>query len=140
RRSSVSAREIVEHPLIGIDPNDPYGRIMAGIFAGSGLTYEVSIRARFGSTVCALVTNGLGIAVIDEFTLAGGNWPKLKVLDIEEPTQFGTYIATRKDAVLSVYCDKFIARLRAHMTASAEASTQSGRQRSHATTRTPVKT
>ncbi len=24
----VSAAEIVRHPLIGIDPNDPYGRIM----------------------------------------------------------------------------------------------------------------
>lgn len=30
-RSRISAREIAEHPLIGIDPRDPYGAIMAGI-------------------------------------------------------------------------------------------------------------
>src|SRR3989440_5357475 len=29
----VSAAEIIRYPLIGIDPNDPYGRIMAEIFS-----------------------------------------------------------------------------------------------------------
>ena len=55
RRSRISAADIVRHPLIGIDPNDPYGRIMASIFARLGLTYEVTIKARFGTMVCALV-------------------------------------------------------------------------------------
>ena len=72
RHERVPADQIVKYPLIGIDPNDPYGRIMAGIFSSHALSYEVTIRARFGSTVCALVTNGLGVAIIDEFTLAGG--------------------------------------------------------------------
>ncbi len=115
RMERVSAYEIVKHDLIGIDPSDPYGRIMADIFSRLALTYQVGIRARFGSTVCALVSNGLGIAVIDEFTLAGDNWPKLRVLEIAEETTFETYIATRKDADLSLYCGKFIAHLREHM-------------------------
>ena len=37
RRERVSADEIVQYPLIGIDPNDPYGRIMAGIFSSHAL-------------------------------------------------------------------------------------------------------
>jgi DNA-binding transcriptional LysR family regulator len=114
-KRSVSAREIAQHDLIGIDPGDPYGRIMADIFARNGLPYQCGIRARFGSTVCALVSNGLGVAVIDEFTLAGGNWPKIRVLDIAEPTTFETYIATRKDGALSLYCERFITALRSHM-------------------------
>jgi DNA-binding transcriptional LysR family regulator len=76
-RARVSAGELAQHPLIGIDPNDPYGRVMASLFTEHALSYEVTIRARFGSTVCALVTNGLGIAVIDEFTIAGDNWPNI---------------------------------------------------------------
>ncbi|HTE97625.1 MAG TPA: LysR family transcriptional regulator, partial [Bradyrhizobium sp.] len=32
-RKQVSAAEMTRYPLIGIDPNDPYGRIMAEIFA-----------------------------------------------------------------------------------------------------------
>ena len=62
-------------PLIGIDPNDPYGRIMAEIFARKKLSYDITIRARFGTTVCALVKAGLGIAVIDQFTVAHGGYP-----------------------------------------------------------------
>jgi DNA-binding transcriptional LysR family regulator len=110
----------VKYPLIGIDPNDPYGRIMASLFSDHSLSYEVTIRARFGSTVCALVTNGLGIAVIDEFTMAGDNWPGIRALAIEESTEFQTWVAFRKDVPLSLYCTHFVAVLRAAM---AEAST-----------------
>ena len=81
----------------------------------------MTIRARFGSTVCALVTNGLGVAVIDEFTLAGGNWPGVRAIEIGEPTAFQTYIAYRKDATLSSYCLHFVASLRGHMERLVEA-------------------
>ena len=115
RKTRISAEEIVAHPLIGMDPNDPYGRIMAGVFTSHGLHYDVAIRARFGSTVCALVTQGLGIAIVDEFTLSADQWPRIKVIDIVEPTAFQTYIAHRKDATLSSYGTRFVAALRAHM-------------------------
>ena len=39
-------RDISAYPLIGIDPNDPYGRIMADIFERRNLTYTMPIRAR----------------------------------------------------------------------------------------------
>lgn len=121
KRASVSAAEIAKHPLIGIDPNDPYGRIMAGLFMKHALPYEVTIKARFGSTVCALVANGLGIAIIDVFTVAGGNWPGLRTIPISDPTEFQTYMAYRKDATLSTYAETFIAALRAQMEAAGSA-------------------
>ena len=108
RRGRVNAEEIVKHPLIGVDPGDPYGRIMANLFASRALPYEVTIRARFGSTVCALVSHGLGIAVVDEFTLAADQWP-LRVLDIAESTAFQTYVVHRKDTPLSSYGARFVA-------------------------------
>jgi DNA-binding transcriptional LysR family regulator len=113
--SIVSVHDIHRYPLIGIDPNDPYGRIVAGLFARHELPYEVSIRARFGTTVCGLVANGLGIGVLDEFTLADDQLPGLRVLDIQEPTLFQTYFAKRKDATLSVYGALFVAALRRQM-------------------------
>ena len=117
RRRRISVADIVRHPLIGIDPNDPYGRIMAGIFTRLGLSYQVTIKARFGTVVCALVSRGLGIAVIDQFTLAGDNWPGLVALPIVEPTDFETYIAFRRDTILSGYCEQFIGLLRREMEA-----------------------
>lgn len=119
RRARVTAAEIVKYPLIGVDPNDPYGRIMAGLFTSHGLHYEVTVRARFGSTVCALVANGLGIAIIDEFTLAADQWPSVAVLDITEQTAFETYVMHRKDAALSTYAAQFVMALRGHMEATA---------------------
>jgi DNA-binding transcriptional LysR family regulator len=122
RGSRVTADKIVEYPLIGVDPNDPYGRIMAGIFSNKALHYEVTIRARFGSAVCALVSQGLGIAIIDEFTLAADNWPKIRALDIDESTVFQTYVMHRKDVALSSYGARFVASLRGHMEATARRS------------------
>jgi DNA-binding transcriptional LysR family regulator len=115
RRARVSTEEVAKYPLIGIDPSDPYGRIMAALFAGSALPYEVTIRARFGSTVCALVSQGLGIAIVDEFTLAADNWSGIRALDIVEPTAFQTYVLHRRDAPLSRYGARFVASLRSQM-------------------------
>jgi DNA-binding transcriptional LysR family regulator len=111
----VAVDEIVKFPLIGVDPEDPHGRIMAGLFASHALDYDVTIRARFGSTVCALVSRGLGIAIVDEFTLAAGQWPRLRPLDIVEPTSFQTFIVHRRDTSLSTYAARFVAALRAQM-------------------------
>lgn len=119
RRTRVAADEIVKHPLIGVDPNDPYGRIVANLFARRDLHYDVTIRARFGSTVCALVSLGLGIAIVDEFTLAADQWPQIRAVDIAESTTFQTYVAHRKDMPLSGHGARFVAVLRSQMEAAA---------------------
>jgi DNA-binding transcriptional LysR family regulator len=114
-RKQVSAAEIVRYPLIGIDPTDPYGRIMAEIFARENLAYDITIRARFGTTVCALVKAGLGIAVIDQFTVAHGGYPGVELLRIAEPTKFDTYVAVKHGAPLSLHVEYFIECLRSEM-------------------------
>jgi DNA-binding transcriptional LysR family regulator len=106
-------------PLIGIDANDPHGRIMVGLFARHALHHEVTIRARFGTTVCALVSQGLGIAIVDEFTLAAEQWPRIRTLDIAESTAFQTYVVHRKDVALSSHAARFAAALRGAMEAVA---------------------
>jgi DNA-binding transcriptional LysR family regulator len=112
-RKQISAAEIVRYPLIGIDPTDPYGRIMAEIFARKKLSYDITIRARFGTTVKA----GLGIAVIDQFTVAHGGFPGVELLRIAEPTNFDTYIAVKRGAPLSLYIEHYIRCLRSEMQA-----------------------
>jgi DNA-binding transcriptional LysR family regulator len=115
---TISAEEIVRHPLIGIDPNDPYGRIMSNIFRERRLPYDITIRARFGTTVCALVKAGLGIAVIDQFTVAHGAVPGIRLLRIEEPTRFDTFVASKAGTMLSSFAETFVEALRAEMEAA----------------------
>lgn len=114
-KTSLAPKEIVEHPLIGIDPSDPYGRIMTDIFRREGLSYQMKIKVRFGTTAGSLVAAGLGLAVIDEFTAAYGKLQGVKCLEIEADTTFPTYAAYRSDRPLSIYADAFIELLRAEM-------------------------
>jgi DNA-binding transcriptional LysR family regulator len=120
-RNRIAAAEIAANPLIGIDPRDPYGRILTNIFARARLEYQAPIKARFGATVCALVRQNLGIGVIDGFTLAEQNSLGLRVIPIEEDTTFQTYVAFRNDTTLSSVAEFFIAALRVRMKRAHEA-------------------
>lgn len=116
-RASISPAEIVEHPLIGIDPRDPYGKILTEVFRRNGLEFRMDITSRFGSSVSSLVASGLGVAVIDEFTVAAGEDHGVTCLPIEGGGDFHTYAAYRNDAVLSVHARSFIEMLRSEMKA-----------------------
>ena len=113
-------------PLIGIEPTDPYGRIMAELFARNKWPYDITIRARFGNTVCSLVQAGLGIAVIDQFSVAHGNITGVRLLEISEPTRFDTFVAIKRGAELSPYAMHFIACLRKEMEAVGQPRKQRG--------------
>lgn len=110
-RGRVSVRELACEPLIGISPDDPYGAIIAGPFRAESLDYRLSIRARFAQTVVSLVRHGLGVAVIDEFSVAGVYMPGLTRLPLEERTEIRIYAIKKKNRSLSVYADYALARL-----------------------------
>jgi DNA-binding transcriptional LysR family regulator len=114
-RTSITAQEITLYPLIGIDPDDPYGRIMAQIFRRKGLDYNITIRARFGVTLCALVKAGLGIGIIDRFTVAHEAFPGICILEIDEPTDFETFVGKKAGAELSMHAGYFVSCLRREM-------------------------
>ena len=114
-REVISVREIARHPLVGIEPHDPYGRIIAEVFEKHGQPFTISVRARFSQTVCALVRSGAGIAVIDEFSISGGAFPELRAIRLAEATSFKTYVALRADTPLSIFGSEFIKLLRQAM-------------------------
>lgn len=116
-RRKITPAQMSEHPLIGINPKDPYGAIMAAMFVDAGIDYRMNVKARFGTTVCSLVAAGLGIAIIDEFTVAHDAVPGLKALEIDAPSEFHTYAAYRNDLPLSAFAEEFIGILRAEMMA-----------------------
>ncbi|MBX3530657.1 MAG: LysR family transcriptional regulator [Rhizobiaceae bacterium] len=114
-RRRIKPAEMAEHPLIGIDPRDPYGAIMASMFGQAGVSYRMNVKARFGTTVCSLVAAGLGIAIIDEFTVAYGKVPGVKALEIDAESAFHTWAARRSDVALSAFADEFLRLLRKEM-------------------------
>lgn len=113
----VSAEEIARYPLVGVSPDDPYGRITTEVFRRLGLPFRISMHVRFGVTSVGLVRAGLGVSVIDPFAVAQGNLPGVKVLRIREPTRFVGYVAYRADRPLSRHGELFIRLLREEMEA-----------------------
>ncbi len=111
-RRSVSVRDLALEPLIGVSPDDPYGSILATPFQQAGLEYRLSIRARFAQTVVSLVRHGLGVAVIDEFSVAGVYMPGLTRIPLEETTGLRIHAVQKRGAALSAYADFARTRLR----------------------------
>jgi DNA-binding transcriptional LysR family regulator len=117
-RKTVSLKDLIAYPLIGIDPEDPFGRIIASAFRDNGYDYRLSIQARFAHTVHSLVRHGLGVAVIDEFSVSARELPGVARLTISEPTSLTTYALVPADEPLSIFAEKLISLLREQMLAA----------------------
>jgi len=111
-RARISVSELSAEPLIGVSADDPYGAIIAGAFRTVGIDYRLQIKARFAQTVVSLVRHGLGVALIDEFSVAGVYMPGLTRIPLEEPTEIRIYSARKKGRSLSGYAAFAEARLR----------------------------
>ena len=108
----VSIRRVAEEQLIGVDASDPYGAITSEPFLRAGLTRRLSIRARFAQTVVSLVRHGLGVAVIDEFSVAGVYMPGMVRLALEERVEIPVFVTQKAGRTLSSFAEYTIARLR----------------------------
>jgi DNA-binding transcriptional LysR family regulator len=108
----LSVHDIVGEPLIGVDAGDPYGEITARPFLTAGLPRRLSVKARFAQTVVSLVRHGLGVAIIDEFSVAGVYMPGLSRVPLAETEPVSLYVAQKAGRVMSSYADYAIDRLR----------------------------
>lgn len=116
KAASVSVHDLLRETLIGIDPEDPYGSILAEPFRRHGVDFEFSIQARTSQTIAALVGQGLGVAIIDDLSLAGPvQYPGIAIRPLRETTAFRTYAAFNADHPRSIFADGFVELLREEM-------------------------
>lgn len=108
----VSAADLKQYPLIGFDRNDPYGRHMARFFLDSGHDFELAMQARYAHTVIGLVSQGLGVAVIDTFSVATPRLAEVVCVPVDPPTTFMTYVATNADVPMSTFAESMIGFMR----------------------------
>ncbi|MEI4471146.1 LysR family transcriptional regulator [Frigidibacter sp. MR17.24] len=108
----ISVHDLAAEQLIGIDPNDPYGRQVTRAFHEAGITPQHSMRGRFAQTVVSLVRHGLGVALIDEFSVAEVYMPGLVRRRIAEEAFVTIYVVTKKGRVLSNFAEFTIRHFR----------------------------
>ncbi len=113
--SAVSMGDLAAYPLIGFDPQDPYGKVLAKVFVDSGIPQDLSIQVRFAHTVFGMVRQNLGVAVIDEFSAAEKSLPGIVRLPIVEPTTFTAYAAVNAEMPETIFAEEMIRLLSEEM-------------------------
>ena len=121
-KKAVSVRDIANYPLIGLDPEDPYGGILARPFEQAGVPMRHSMRGRFAQTLVSLVRHGLGVALIDEFSVAEVYLPGVVRRPLVEETSIDIYAVTKKDRVLSNFAEYAIRQFRKELTEASKHS------------------
>lgn len=113
--AAVPIGDLARCPMIGIAPGDPYGSILARPLLDADLPVNFEIEARFAQTVQALVAHGTGVALIDEFSVAGPLLPGVVVRPLVEPTHFRTYAVVNAEYPLSIFAETMIGYLKQEM-------------------------
>jgi len=111
-KKEVSVLDIVDEDLIGIDPNDPYGAIIAAPFRKLGFEPKHSMRGRFAQTLVSLVRHNLGVAIIDEFSVAEVYMPGIVTRPLREREKIKIFGVTKKDRRLSNFAQDVLRMFR----------------------------
>jgi len=87
-KDSLRAEDIAKHRLIAFEEDTPHGKIIRGYFKDAKVDYNVATFIRFAETACALVEQGMGVALVDEFTVMGNRYPDLTIIPVEAGHKF----------------------------------------------------
>ena len=108
----VAVADLLDQPLIGVDPDDPYGAIMAQPFRDAGVEPRYVMRGRFAQTVVSLVRHGLGVALIDEFSVAEVYMPGLVRRPLAQVAPITIHVVTKTGRSMSHFADFTIRQFR----------------------------
>ncbi|TGD60938.1 LysR family transcriptional regulator [Tabrizicola sp. WMC-M-20] len=111
-KETVSVHDLMRFPFIGVDPDDPYGDTLARPFREAGLTPHHAVRGRFAQTMVSLVRHGLGVAAIDEFSVAEVYMPGLVRRPLAETAEITAYVVQKRGRQLSSFAEFTIERFR----------------------------
>jgi len=108
----VSIHDLVRYPVVGVNPDDPYGQTLARPFLAAGLPVRHAMRGRFAQTIVSLVRHGLGVAVIDEFSVAEVYMPGLVRRPLREPATITAWSVQKRGRQLSSFADRTVSLFR----------------------------
>ena len=81
------------------------------------------MRGRFAQTVVSFVRHGLGVAIIDEFSVAEVYMPGLIRKPLVENIPIFTYVASKHGRVLSKFAHETITQFKRELSAATQART-----------------
>lgn len=85
---AVEPRDLMAYPLISFDRSTPQGLMVDDAFIAAGVPREVAIEVRFGQSACAIVQQGAGVALVDEFSVMHNTFPGVVVRPFKSSARF----------------------------------------------------
>jgi DNA-binding transcriptional LysR family regulator len=98
----VRIADLARYPLISFDRATPQGLMVDDAFIAANVKREVAIEVRFGQTACALVQQGAGVALVDEFSVMHNAFPGIVARPLESDIRFNVTLIHDRLRPLSV--------------------------------------
>jgi DNA-binding transcriptional LysR family regulator len=107
-RREVSLGEIPTTALIGLMEGDPIGSLLDRKLRDANIALRPSIRVQTYYIACALVANGCGNAIVDQFTADAMRHQGVDVVRIRPRIAFKVAALSNDLAVLPKFCSEFV--------------------------------
>ncbi|MCJ0765904.1 LysR family transcriptional regulator [Variovorax terrae] len=111
RRASVAPRELERETLISFEAEVTHGRFIEATYKKSGASRNVKIFVRFVESAISLVSEGLGLALIDEFSAIGCGPLGLVAVPLEDSVDIPVYVYWSKSRPRPRSVEEFIEAL-----------------------------
>lgn len=76
-RAVLQAQDFADQPFVSLSPDDPYRRQIDAVFAQAGVARRLRVQTHNAAAVCAMVQQGLGLAIVNPLTALACAGPQL---------------------------------------------------------------
>jgi DNA-binding transcriptional LysR family regulator len=111
-RKRLRISDLRNERMIGYSPETPIAHAIGRLYDGAHLTPRWVAEVKQTHVACAMVQQGLGIALIDEQAQLGGAWPDLRVRDVTPTIDLQVRLGYSRYEPLSAIVQDFIDELK----------------------------
>ncbi|QHE86883.1 LysR family transcriptional regulator [Hydrogenophaga sp. BPS33] len=126
QRPAVAVADLARYPLIAHDRGIAFGQLVTAAFRKAGVELVSRIDIQQTEVACSLVRTGAGLALVDEFTVDGMDWPDLQVLPLVEDIVLTPSVVRSVFDQRTTHADKFVEVLQQQVADDARRPLQTG--------------
>jgi DNA-binding transcriptional LysR family regulator len=112
KRDFLSPKDLQSEKIVGLEPASRLGSMVRQSFDKAGASYQPAVEVRHCVTACSLVQQGLGIAVVDQFSAAASGGWKAEIRPFKPELKIEACVMYLEDRQLSRLTTRFIQELR----------------------------
>ncbi|MGM4903336.1 LysR family transcriptional regulator [Tardiphaga sp. 866_E4_N2_1] len=106
-KRQISVQDLTQEPLISFEAETPHGAVVSQLFEAERLPVRVDFIVRHIETAVGLVANGVGIALVDEFSTVEIWGLPVSVVRIKNSPTLHLHLSWNKDVVRSQFFKRF---------------------------------